>query len=57
VVVLELGSLRHIGAEIESYTAPRFAHPMEAVQLRHGFVVYSGGRELPPEEKSGLTHR
>ena len=53
VVALELGSLRHIGAEIESYTAPRFAHPTEAVQLRHGFVVYSGGRELPPEEKVG----
>jgi hypothetical protein len=53
VVTLELGSLRYIGTEIESFRAPRFAHPTEAVQLRHGFVVYSGGRELPPEERTG----
>jgi hypothetical protein len=53
VVALELSTLRYISEEIESYTAPQFAHPTEAVQLRHGFVVYSGGRELPPEEKAG----
>jgi hypothetical protein len=53
VVALELGTLRHIGSEIESFSAPRFAHATEAVQLRHGFVVYSGGRELPPGERTG----
>jgi len=61
VVELELGTLRHIGSEIESFTAPRFA-PLtspptaptnEDVQVRHGFVVYSGGRERPPGERTG----
>jgi len=50
---LELGTLRHIGSEIESFSAPRLARPTEAVQLRHGFVVYSGGRETPPGKRTG----
>jgi hypothetical protein len=53
VVALELGTLRHIGSELESFGTSRFAHPTEAVELRHGFVVYSGGRELPPGERTG----
>ncbi len=53
VVSLELGTLRHIGSEIESFGTPDFAHPTEAVELRHGFVVYSGGRELPPGKRAG----
>jgi hypothetical protein len=53
VVTLELGTLRHVGSELDSFAAPRFAHPTEAVRLRHGFVVYSGGRELPPGERTG----
>jgi hypothetical protein len=53
VVALELGTLRHIGSEIENFGTPDFAHPTEAVELRHGFVVYSGGRELPPGKRAG----
>ena len=55
LVELELGTLRHIGSEIESYRAPRFAPApaTEQVQLRHGFVVYSGGRETPPGKRTG----
>lgn len=52
---LELGTLRHIGSEIENYRAPLFAPApaTEQVQLRHGFVVYSGGRETPPGKRTG----
>lgn len=53
LVELELGTLRHIGREIETFPAPRFTPPTEAVQLRHGFVVYSGGRQAPPGERTG----
>ncbi len=53
VVELELGTLRHIGSDLETHIAPRLAHATEAVQLRHGFVVYSGGREVPPGKKTG----
>jgi hypothetical protein len=53
LVELELGTLRHIGREIETFPVPRFTPPTEAVQLRHGFVVYSGGRQAPPGERTG----
>jgi hypothetical protein len=53
LVELELGTLRHIGSEIEDFIAPRLTPPTEAVQLRHGFVVYSGGRETPPGKRTG----
>jgi hypothetical protein len=53
LVELELGTLRHLGSEIESVEAPRFVPLIEAVQLRHGFVVYSGGRETPPGKRTG----
>jgi hypothetical protein len=53
VVELELGTLRHIGSDIESFSAPRFAPSPEGVRLRHGFVVYSGGREAPSGERTG----
>lgn len=49
---LELGSLRHVGADIDTFGAPHFTHvdtPIdvhapENIRVRHGFVVYSGGR-------------
>ena len=44
VVTLDLGTLRHIGSELESFDAPRLAPANEDVKVRHGFVVYSGGR-------------
>jgi len=54
VVELELGTLRHIGAELESLASPRLLGPsLENVRLRHRFVVYSGGRETPSGERTG----
>jgi len=52
VVELELGTLRHLGTGLESF-APDFAPSQENVRLRHGFVVYSGGREAPSGERTG----
>jgi hypothetical protein len=55
VVELELGTLRHVGAELESFGTPRFAPApaLEDVRLRHGFVVYSGGRQAPSGDRTG----
>jgi hypothetical protein len=47
VVELTLGTLRHIGADMENSVIPRLQPLMEGIRLRHGFVVYSGGRETP----------
>jgi hypothetical protein len=53
LVALELGAVRHIGGEIETTTAPDFPRAVEAVRLRHGFVVYSGGLEEPSGKRTG----
>lgn len=53
IVELELGTLRHIGAEVDDFGAPCFAAPPDGGQRRHGFVVYSGGRGLPSGERTG----
>jgi hypothetical protein len=53
VVELTLGTLRHIGGELESFGAPHFASIPDAGRRRHGFVVYSGGRETPSGERTG----
>jgi hypothetical protein len=53
VVELELGTLRHIGADLDTEIVPRLTHATEDVEIRHGFVVYSGGRELPPGKRTG----
>jgi hypothetical protein len=60
---LELGALRHIGPNLEDFAAPAFAlvpaqeqAPLTAPaggRVRHGFVVYSGGRETPSGDKTG----
>jgi hypothetical protein len=39
---ISLGTLRHLGSGME--TAPRFAAPAGPSEVRHGFVVYEGGR-------------
>ena len=44
VVELELKALRHINAGQPDAGAPHFG---EGQRLRHGFVVYNGGREYP----------
>ena len=53
IAKLELGAVRHIGAETEATTAPDFPRAVEAVRLRHGFVVYSGGLEEPSGKRTG----
>lgn len=45
LVELELGTLRHIGSDVDTLAVPRFSPAApENVRVRHGFVVYSGGR-------------
>jgi hypothetical protein len=50
VTALELTTLRHVGAGAESIVTPHFRHAPENVSVRHGFVVYSGGRPASPGE-------
>lgn len=64
VTELSLTALRHIGPEIDGFGAGLTLAPAQAPLLteteppasseagrrRHGFVVYSGGREVPPEK-------
>ena len=53
VTGLELGPVRHVGADIEHYSVPDLLGAPEGGRLRHGFVVYSGGRERPSGERTG----
>ncbi len=53
VTELELGTLRHIGVGVGNQPVPRLVPSVEDVQIRHGFVVYSGGRGRPPGERTG----
>jgi hypothetical protein len=53
VCELELRTLRHVGSEVDSILAPRFALHDGATHVRHGFVVYSGGREASAGEQTG----
>jgi len=53
VVELTLGTLRHIGPETDRLGAPQFASTPVGGHRRHGFVVYSGGREAPSGERTG----
>ena len=53
VVELTLGTLRHIGPETDSVGMPQFASTPVGGRRRHGFVVYSGGRETPSGERTG----
>lgn len=52
---LTLGTLRHLGQGLETAIAPRFAPAPEPSRIRHGFVVYKGGRETtaPNEPANG----
>lgn len=53
VVELELTTLRHVGQDMVTEGAPYFGQSVKEApkggRLRHGFVVYSGGRETPDE--------
>ncbi|MFA6267823.1 MAG: PAS domain-containing protein [Pseudolabrys sp.] len=64
---LQLTALRHVGPEIDAFGAGLTLAPAqtpavdaaepaalrEGGRLRRGFVVYSGGREVPADEKIG----
>lgn len=52
VTELTLGSLRHLGSEVETTVAPRLV-PSPQGELRHGFVVYDGGRAAPSGSRTG----
>lgn len=53
IVELELGTLRHVGPSVATANAPQLV-PGEAVsEIRHGFVVYKGGRTAPSGERTG----
>jgi hypothetical protein len=59
---LALGTIRHIGGELDapiapvahmtSLTATDLAGPTEG-RMKRGFMVYQGGRNTPPNEKAG----
>ncbi|HZQ14815.1 MAG TPA: PAS domain-containing protein [Pseudolabrys sp.] len=53
VTSLDLVTLRHIGPEVKGRGVPRFGRAAEGSRLRHGFVVYSGGRETPSGDATG----
>ncbi len=53
VTDLTLGTLRHTGADADIGIAPRLIPAASGSRVRHGFVVYSGGRETPSGEQTG----
>lgn len=53
VVELTLGTLRHTGANSDISIAPRLTPAALGSRVRHGFVVYRGGRETPPGGRPG----
>ena len=53
VIELDLRTLRHIGAEQAEMGHQRFAQERDGRRTRHGFLVYSGGRESPSSEQTG----
>jgi hypothetical protein len=46
-VELELQTLRHVGATQSEVPVPQFRSGA-GLRMRHGFLVYSGGREIRP---------
>lgn len=50
VAELELVTLRHVGQDHELEAEPRLSQAPTGGRRRHGFVVYSGGRETPGEK-------
>lgn len=60
VTELQLNALRHIGPDTDSFGAGLTLAPSQTPlqmqgggRVRHGFVVYSGGRQPPSGEKIG----
>jgi hypothetical protein len=53
VTAIDMVTLRHIGPEVKTRAVPTFGRLAEGSRLRHGFVVYSGGRETPSGDATG----
>jgi hypothetical protein len=53
VTALELGTVRQVGPEVASPRMTFVTPELERVRVRHGFVVYSGGRETPSGDQTG----
>ncbi len=53
VMELTLGTLRHVGPAVETGSRRRLVPADGNRRVRHGFTVYSGGREAPPGERAG----
>ncbi len=53
VTELTLGTLRHTGVDADISIAPRLIPAAGGSRVRHGFVVYSGGREAPSGDHTG----
>ena len=53
VTGLEMTTVRHVGPEQKGRAGPHFGRAVTGGRLRHGFVVYSGGRETPSGERTG----
>ncbi len=53
VTELTLGTLRHTGVDADISIAPRLIPAAGGSRIRHGFVVYSGGREAPSGGRTG----
>jgi hypothetical protein len=51
VVELELQTLRHVGAAQTDVAVPQFRSGA-GQRTRHGFLVYSGGREMSPRDST-----
>ena len=53
VIDLELRTLRHVGSDHFKLGASEFGRPNDEPQTKHGFLVYSGGRKLGPDQQTG----
>jgi hypothetical protein len=53
IIELELRTFRHVGGSQSDFGARRFGLRHEEPRARHGFLVYSGGRELPDDQRTG----
>jgi len=51
---LELGVVRTLGQDVETVLSPQLTSAPAGSQVRHGFIVYRGGRGAPPpSERTG----
>jgi hypothetical protein len=53
VTELDLRTFRHVGSDQSGADVRRLGLAFEEPQTRHGFLVYSGGREYPNDNRTG----